>query len=81
MKKIIGLIFILCLSTEICFSETRKLEGYDGLTWGTTLEEFKKLNLDYKKLKEGLDKYDFSYNRGGEEEDIKLLYNFIKENI
>ena len=65
----------VCLQCKPCI---RKLAA---LFVGFGEEEFKKLNLDYKKLKEGLDKYDFSYNRGGEEEDIKLLYNFIKENI
>ena len=63
----------VCLQCKPCI---RKLAS---LFVGFGEEEFKKLNLDYKKLKEGLDKYDFSYNRGGEEEDIKLLYNFIKE--
>lgn len=66
MKKIIGLIFILCLSTEICFSETRKLEGYDGLTWGTTLEEFKKLNPD-------------AFEQSSEEDNIRNERLFFKE--
>ena len=30
--------------SEICFSQSKKFEGYDNMPWGTTLEEFKKQN-------------------------------------
>lgn len=44
MKKTVIGIFLLFLLTGICFSQSKKFEGYDNLTWGTTLEEFKKQN-------------------------------------
>lgn len=30
--------------SEICFSQSKKFEGYDNMAWGTTLEEFKNKN-------------------------------------
>ena len=44
MKKFIFCIFLLSVLSEICFSQSKKFEGYDNMAWGTTLEEFKSNN-------------------------------------
>ena len=44
MKKFILSLFLLTVFSGICFSQSKKFEGYDNMPWGTTLEEFKKQN-------------------------------------
>ena len=44
MKKFIISLFLLTIFSGICFSQSKKFEGYDNMPWGTTLEEFKKQN-------------------------------------
>ena len=44
MKKFIFCIFLLSVLSEICFSQSKKFEGYDNMAWGTTLEEFNEGN-------------------------------------
>lgn len=44
MKKFIPSLFLLTVFSGICFSQSKKFEGYDNMAWGTTLEEFKNKN-------------------------------------
>ena len=44
MKKFILSLFLLTVFSGICFSQSKNFEGYDNMSWGTTLEEFKKQN-------------------------------------
>ena len=44
MKKFILSLFLLTVFSGICFSQSKKFEGYDNMPWGTTLEEFKNKN-------------------------------------
>ena len=44
MKKFILSLFLLTVFSGICFSQSKKFEGYDNMAWGTTLEEFKNKN-------------------------------------
>lgn len=43
MKKIINIVSLLFVIGTV-FAQSKKFEGYDKLSWGTTLEEFKQQN-------------------------------------
>lgn len=60
MKQLLVIIVVLILLSNVLIAQSNHFEGYDGLAWGSSVQDLKK---KYPEVVETTDKEDRKYNQ------------------